>query len=129
MIRISSKLFAQKQHLWSKLTHNLNIYITTDLILSVFHRRSRNCQHPAVGGLVIEGRFHQDSGQRVLYLARDVQLLHLEHQEVWKKIILTQGSYLWPQQEQTDPLRFKIDHWQVVVVQLHQTIIETPLGS
>ena len=60
------------------------------LVLSVLHRRPGNCQHPTVGGLVVQGWFNQDTGQRILHLTCDVQFLHLEHQEVWKKIVLTQ---------------------------------------
>ena len=47
------------------------------LVLSVLHWRPGNCQRPAVGGLLVEGWFHQDPGQRILHLTGDFFIMNI----------------------------------------------------
>ncbi len=102
------------------------------LILPVLHTGAGNLQLPRLRRRVEDGVVHQDPGQRIVRLARQPGLAHLEQNKIrllGRLIAARRRRQTRVSKKQSEAIRFQIDQRQGVVVQAGHQLIAGPAGS
>ncbi len=102
------------------------------LVLSVLHAGAGDLQLARLRRRIEDGVVHQDPGQRVVRLARQPGLAHLEQNKIrllGRLIAARRRRQTRVSKKQSEAIRFQIDQRQGVVVQARHQLIAGPAVS